>query len=431
MATTLNVIITDAGIAEVINAEHTGTAPVVLTQVGLGLGIYTPTPDQTALHDEIKRLSAISGGVVGDNIMHIQALDGAAGASYAVYEVGVYTASGTLFAVYSQALPIIHKAADSEIMLAIDFVLAGFEPTSVTVGDTNYSLAPATTSNPGVVELATDEEAVAGTDTERALTPKSGAAAYVNMTSSQSINGAKTFNSAVTINNVLSIVGTNTIGPKVSIYGDSTSNILNMEMVQYSTMGAGDVLFRVMALRNSVRENLIAFITNSATLGDITINVSKDVSVPSLKVALSIVNDGEASIGTTSVPFNALSAKAVNTNQVLPIAAAGSTVTKRIGSSENPFNYGYFGTVHADSLEGVIPYPETGTGTVDVPVGSFIVFKGLQGPVGDSPTMSANSAYPCGLDGTVDTTRFLPGGTYVRISHAATTSSPALYIRTA
>lgn len=177
MSTTLNVIITDAGIAEVVNAEHDGTAPVQLTQVGFGRGIYTPTADQTELQDEIKRVDTIAGGVVGDNIMHIEASDGTAGASYAVYEIGVYTQSGTLFAVYSQPLPILHKIADSEIMCVIDFVLAGFEPTSVTVGDTNYSLAPATTSNQGVVELATNEEAIAGTDAERALTPASGAAA--------------------------------------------------------------------------------------------------------------------------------------------------------------------------------------------------------------------------------------------------------------
>jgi hypothetical protein len=177
MATTLNLIITDAGIQEVINAQHDGTAPVRLSQVGFGRGIYTPVPSQTALHDEIKRVSTISGGVVGGNIMHIQALDGDASAAYAVYEIGVYTASGTLFAVYSQPLPIIHKVADSEIMVAIDIILTGVEPTAVTVGDTNYTLAPATTSNLGVVELATDGEAIAGTDTERALTPAAGAAA--------------------------------------------------------------------------------------------------------------------------------------------------------------------------------------------------------------------------------------------------------------
>lgn len=79
MATILNVIITDAGIQEVINAEHDGTAPVRLAQVGFGRGIYTPSATQTALQDEIKRVDTIAGGAVGDNIMHIQALDGQRG----------------------------------------------------------------------------------------------------------------------------------------------------------------------------------------------------------------------------------------------------------------------------------------------------------------------------------------------------------------
>lgn len=197
MPSTLNVIITNAGIAEVVNAQHTGTAPVVLAQVGFGRGIYTPTADQTALHDEIKRVSTIAGGVVGDNIMHIQALDSGETA-YAVYEIGVYTASGTLFAVYSQPIPILHKVANSSIMCVIDFVLSGVEPTAVTVGDTDYTLAPATATNPGVVELATEGEVVAGADTERAVTPAGGAAAYVTLSGNQTVSGNKTFTGDVT-----------------------------------------------------------------------------------------------------------------------------------------------------------------------------------------------------------------------------------------
>lgn len=195
MSNVLNVVITNAGIAEVVNAQHTGTAPVVLAQVGFGRGIYTPTADQTALHDEIKRVSTIAGGVVGSNIMHIQALDSGVDA-YAVYEIGVYTASGTLFAVYSQPIPILHKVANSSIMCVIDFVLSGVEPTAVTVGDTDYTLAPATATNQGVVELATVEETTAGTDTERAVTPADAAAVYVNIAGEQAVTGKKTFTSA-------------------------------------------------------------------------------------------------------------------------------------------------------------------------------------------------------------------------------------------
>ena len=206
MSSTLNVVITDAGIAEVINAQHTGTAPVVLTQIGFGRGIYTPTADQTALHDEIKRVSTIAGGVVGDNIMHIQALDEGED-SYAIYEIGVYTASGTLFAVYSQPMPILHKVANSSIMCVFDFVLSGVEPTDVTVGDTDYTLAPATTTNQGVVELATSPEAIAGTDTERAVTPAAGAAAYMMLTGVQTAAGDKTFSGNVSVNGSLAVGG--------------------------------------------------------------------------------------------------------------------------------------------------------------------------------------------------------------------------------
>ena len=39
------ILITDAGLAEVVNAEQSGTAPVVITEVGYGTGQYTPTGD--------------------------------------------------------------------------------------------------------------------------------------------------------------------------------------------------------------------------------------------------------------------------------------------------------------------------------------------------------------------------------------------------
>lgn len=42
------IFVTNAGIQEVINAEQNGTAPVVLTQVGLGTGQYTPSPSHVA-----------------------------------------------------------------------------------------------------------------------------------------------------------------------------------------------------------------------------------------------------------------------------------------------------------------------------------------------------------------------------------------------
>jgi hypothetical protein len=167
-----SIIVTDAGIEEVINAERNGTAPVVLTQVGFGRGQYTPTHDQTALHEEFKRLpaNALAGGNVGDNVIYINARD-TSNDEYTLFEFGVYTSSGTLFAVCSQNVPILQKAAGSQAYLDIEFLLTNVNPASVTLGDTNFFNPPATTETAGVVELATAAETEAGTAADKAVTP--------------------------------------------------------------------------------------------------------------------------------------------------------------------------------------------------------------------------------------------------------------------
>lgn len=167
-----SIIVTDAGIEEVINAERNGTAPVVLTQVGFGTGQYTPTHDQTALHEEFKRLpaNALAGGNVGDNTIYINARD-TSDEAYTLFEFGVYTASGTLFAVCSQNVPIIQKAAGAQAYLDIEFLLTNVNPASVTLGDTNFFNPPATTETAGVVELATAAETAAGAAADKAVTP--------------------------------------------------------------------------------------------------------------------------------------------------------------------------------------------------------------------------------------------------------------------
>lgn len=167
---TIPMIITAAGLAECINAEQNGTAPVVLTKVGLGSGQYTATATQTALHETFKEITTIAGGATADNQIHISVYDDSAD-SYVVHEVGVYTASGTLFAVSSQLKPMIEKASSSLMMFAIDVTLSNLNPDTITVGDTNFQLNYATTEMAGVVELATDGETINGTDSLRAVTP--------------------------------------------------------------------------------------------------------------------------------------------------------------------------------------------------------------------------------------------------------------------
>lgn len=170
----LKLVITDAGRAEIINAQNDGTTPVLISEVGFGTGQYTADPTQTTLQSEIKRISTISGEVVADDTIHVVVQDETSDA-YDVGEFGLYTDSGTLFAVYSQGSAsgwIIEKNAASTLLLASDVVLETLEATSVTFGSTAFINPPASETVMGVVELANHQEALDGDDLTRAMPPK-------------------------------------------------------------------------------------------------------------------------------------------------------------------------------------------------------------------------------------------------------------------
>lgn len=164
-------LVTNAGLAALVNAQQTGTLPLTLSSVQFGSGKYTPTADQTQLQNSFKTLDTIAGGAVGDNVIHITVSDVSAD-DYDVYEFGVFTSDNVLFAVYSQDTPIISKASGSQALLAIDIVVADAGETDITVsGDTTFTNPPATTLQAGVVKLATSAETSAGTDASKAVTP--------------------------------------------------------------------------------------------------------------------------------------------------------------------------------------------------------------------------------------------------------------------
>lgn len=169
----IQLTLTDAGIEALINAQKDGTNALKLSSVQFGTGRYTTSPEQTELTEPFKTLTTISGGAVGNNIIHIGIRDTDAEA-YTVYEIGVFTDAGVLFAVYSQDTPIIQKAANSYVMLVLDFpVLAAGQEDIVVDGTGGFWNPPATTETPGVIELATEEETLQGEDVSRAVTPKS------------------------------------------------------------------------------------------------------------------------------------------------------------------------------------------------------------------------------------------------------------------
>lgn len=169
-ATELKMIITQAGLDEVVAASQAGTDTVLITEVGYGTGQYQASDDQTSLQEEFKRMTSVAGGAVAGNLIHC-AVEDVSEDEYTVYEVGLYTDKGTLFAVYSQNTPILQKSSKAISLLAIDIAVTDFSADVVTFGDANFLNPPATTRQLGVVELATDEETITGTDATRVVTP--------------------------------------------------------------------------------------------------------------------------------------------------------------------------------------------------------------------------------------------------------------------
>lgn len=167
----MNIVLTNAGLQKIINAEQTGTAPVVISQIAFGSGQYNANASQIALQNEIKRLPVISGGTDNDHSIHVAAQDTSSD-SYSVYEFGLFFEDGTLFAVYSQTgTPILQKTISSVAQFECGVALQGVNVESISFGDVVFTYPYANESNPGIAEIATTEEAQAGTDKTRIVTP--------------------------------------------------------------------------------------------------------------------------------------------------------------------------------------------------------------------------------------------------------------------
>lgn len=166
----LKITITDAGRAELINADNTGTGPVKITHIAFTETAFTPSRTQTALPDEIKRFSSIAGEVVADDTISVTAKDEGTDA-YTVHGFGLISEYGTLFAVYSQEAPIIEKSGPTTLLLTVDIILADLPAASLTFGDISFSNPPASTTTPGVTRLsnATDSTAQNLAATPRAV----------------------------------------------------------------------------------------------------------------------------------------------------------------------------------------------------------------------------------------------------------------------
>jgi len=169
--------LTDAGLAAVEGAS--GSDPTVIAELGLTATPFTVAPTLTALPGEFKRIAALAGTEAAPNVTHMSAYD-TSGDAWNATGMGLYLDDGTLFAVFSNPTTVISKASPAFALIAFDIAFDADLAASISFGDPIFTSPPATTEMRGLVELATNAEAQAGTDVQRAITPAAAVAAVLN-----------------------------------------------------------------------------------------------------------------------------------------------------------------------------------------------------------------------------------------------------------
>lgn len=168
----LQIMITDAGIEAIADAQGGATEAVVIAEIGLTNTPFVMAPTIEVLPGEFRRIATVAGQAVAENILHVTAYDAAA-IAYDVTGFGLYDADGTLIAVYSdEEDPILSKAALATSLFAIDISIAADIAAVIEFGDPQFLNPPATETVAGVAEIADNDEADAGLDDATIMSPK-------------------------------------------------------------------------------------------------------------------------------------------------------------------------------------------------------------------------------------------------------------------
>lgn len=136
MSSTINPVITDAGLAAAIAADGAGLS-LAITHVALGAGSYTPTGLETALVDRRETVTIASGTVgVGGTFSVAVVFPENTGTAYDAKEIGFYAGNpasgGTLFAVHSSATSIVFRST-LDFLAQFSLTLAAVPTGSVSV----------------------------------------------------------------------------------------------------------------------------------------------------------------------------------------------------------------------------------------------------------------------------------------------------------
>lgn len=167
---TLQLVITDAGYAALVNAELLGTDAIQIAEVGLTPDSFLAAASLTALPGEARRLTTIAGEPTGEHTINLVIRDDDEDI-YSVRGFGLFLADGILFATYSSDDLIVEKSGLASILITVDLAFGDIDTALIEFGDMSWTNPQATTTRKGVSELATSAEAITGTDEERTITP--------------------------------------------------------------------------------------------------------------------------------------------------------------------------------------------------------------------------------------------------------------------
>lgn len=187
----LPIFLTEAGLAMIADAEGGGFDAIVIAEVGLTATPFEAAADVVAIPDEIKRIDAVSGLAPDPYTVHLTVRDDSDDA-YDFTGFGIYEEGGALIGVYSQDEAILEKSELSYLFLAVDIRLSAPLAELFQFGDANFANPQATEDTLGVVRRASTEEAEAGEDEEKYVTPALMKAIYVALENLGVANGVAT-----------------------------------------------------------------------------------------------------------------------------------------------------------------------------------------------------------------------------------------------
>lgn len=167
----LPIIITTAGLNALPNAQNTGVSNVVIASMGVSPTQIAATAATNAIPGEVKRIAGVSGQVVADDQIYISAADQTED-TYVVRTIGLYLDTGVLFAVYSQATPLLEKAGPAMAVLEAAIKLSAPQANAIAFTGGGWLNPQASETVQGVLRLAGVDEAVLGADHSKAVTPK-------------------------------------------------------------------------------------------------------------------------------------------------------------------------------------------------------------------------------------------------------------------